>query len=171
MSIVLLGYRGCGKTTIGRKLADRLWIPFIDIDDLIVRKAGKSIAEIFAQDGEGPFRDIESEVIREVSLLEDHVIGMGGGSLMREENRRVLKERKHRFLYLRCEPEELLRRVQADTRSAATRPNLTSLGGGIEEINHMLSIREPVYRLVADAELDVTKLTPDEAVVYLARLL
>ena len=171
MSIVLIGYRGSGKTTIGKKLASRLWQTFLDVDDLIVKKAGKSIKEIFEQDGEPHFRDLEAEAVRELAQLEDHVIGLGGGTLMREENRKVLKEKSHKLVYLKCEPEELLRRVQADPQTYATRPNLTSLGGGITEIKFMLDQREPVYRQVKDVELDVTSLTPDEAVVYITRML
>src|SRR5947209_6510573 len=124
MSIVLIGYRGSGKSTIGRRLADRLWQKFVDVDDLIVSRAGKSIREIFAEDGEPRFREIESEVVRELSQMEEGVIGLGGGTLMREENRAVLKEAGHKLIYLRCEPDELLRRVQADPQSALTRPNL-----------------------------------------------
>src|SRR3989442_1474061 len=106
MSIVLIGSRGSGKTTIGRKLADRLWQTFVDVDDLIVRRAGKSIKDIFEQDGEPRFREIEAEMVRDVAKLADHVIGLGGGTLMREENRQVLKEAGHKLIYLRCEPEE-----------------------------------------------------------------
>lgn len=171
MSTILMGYRGCGKTTIGRKLADRLWQKFVDVDEGIVARAGKSIAEVFAHEGETYFRNIESEVVRQVSELDDHVIAMGGGSLIREENRKVLKERPHRFIYLRCEPEELLKRVSQDANSAATRPNLTPLGGGIEEIRQLVAQREPIYRQMADAELDVTNLSVDDAVVYIVRLL
>jgi shikimate kinase len=170
MSIVLVGYRGSGKTTVGRKLADRLWQQFVDLDELIVRQAGKNIREIFEQHGEPHFREIESQVLRELALLEDHVIGTGGGSLMREENRRLLKDAGHKIIYLRCEPQELWRRIQADPQSAQTRPNLTPVGG-LEEIEAKLAEREPVYREVMDAELDVTHLTPDEAVQYIARLL
>lgn len=171
MSIVLIGARGSGKTTTGKRLADRLWQTFVDVDDLIVRRAGKSIKEIFEQEGEPHFRDLESEAVREVAKLQEHVIGLGGGTLMREENRRVLKEAGHKLIYLRCEPEELLRRCQADPNSAANRPNLTAMGGGIEEIEHLLSVREPVYRQAMHAELDVTNLTPQEAVVYIVKLL
>lgn len=171
MSIVLIGARGSGKTSIGCRLADRLWQTFIDVDDLIVRKAGKSIREIFAEDGEPHFRDLETEVVRDTSLLADHVIGLGGGTLMREENRRTLKEAGHKLIYLRCDPEELLRRTLADPRSVETRPALTALGGGIEEVRHLLEQREPVYRSVMDAELDVTALSADEAVTHIARML
>ena len=171
MSIVLVGYRGSGKTTIGRKLADRLWQPFVDVDDWIVKRAGKNIRDIFAQDGEPYFRDIESQVIREISGLSEHVIGMGGGSLGREENRRAIKEAKHQIVYLRCEAAALHQRIAADPQSNLTRPNLTALGGGIEEITKMLAEREPHYRQVMSAELDVTHLTPEEAVVRIVRLL
>ena len=93
VSIVLIGYRGSGKSTIGRKLADRLWQPFVDTDELVVRKAGgKTIAEIFEAGGEQQFRDLESDAVREVSLLQEHVIALGGGALIREENRIAIKD-------------------------------------------------------------------------------
>src|ERR1700736_4013888 len=99
MSIVLIGYRGSGKTTIGRHLADRLWQPFVDVDDLIVKKAGKSIKEIFEKDGEPAFRQMELEAVKHVCGLAEHVIGMGGGSLGREENRSALKQSGHKVIY------------------------------------------------------------------------
>jgi shikimate kinase len=170
MSIVLIGYRGCGKTTIGKRLADRLWQPFVDVDDLIVKKAGKNIRQIFEQDGEAKFRDLESEAVREVCKLTEHVIGLGGGTLGREENRKAVREVGHKVIYLKCDPAELHRRIQADPQSADTRPNLTSLGGTVEEIQKMLAEREPIYRQVKHAELDVTHLSPEDAVVYIVRL-
>jgi shikimate kinase len=170
MSIVLIGARGCGKTTIGRKLADRLWQSFYDVDEHIVRRAGKSIREIFAQDGEERFRQIETEVVREAVALSDHVIALGGGTLMREENRTILKNAGLKMIYLRCEPEELERRIKLDPQTSATRPNLTQLGGGLEEIELLLRQREPIYRQCMHAELDVTNLSPDEAGVYIVKL-
>jgi shikimate kinase len=171
MSIFLMGSRGCGKTTTGRRLADRLWQKFVDVDDLIVRKAGKTIKEIFEQDGEPKFRDIETEVVMEVAKLDEYVIGLGGGTVLREENRQAIKQPQHRIIYLRCEADELHKRIQNDPATAATRPNLTSLGGGIEEIRKLIADREPIYRQVMTAELDVTHLTPEEAVVYIVKLL
>lgn len=170
MSIVLIGYRGSGKSTIGRKLADRLWQPFVDSDERVVSRAGKTIREIFQSDGEDRFRQLESEVVREVSRLVDHVIALGGGALVREENREALQEAGHKIVYLRCDPEVLLRRIESDPQTATARPNLTSLGGGVEEIRKVLAEREPIYRQAMTAELDVTNLTPEEAVVYIARL-
>jgi shikimate kinase len=171
MSIVLIGYRGSGKSTIGKKLADRLWQPYVDVDELIVKKAGKNIKEIFEQDGEAAFRDFESQAIKEVSGLSEHVIGLGGGSLGREENRQLIKNGGHKVIYLKCDAAELHRRIHADPKTIATRPSLTHLGGTIEEIEKLLAEREPTYRAAKTAELDVTHLSPEEAVVYIVRLL
>jgi shikimate kinase len=170
MSTVLIGYRGCGKTTIGRRLADRLWQKFVDVDDLVVRKAGKSIREIFEQDGEPHFRDLEAEAIQEAAKLQEHVIAPGGGALMREENRTALKEAGHKIIYLRCDPQELWKRIQSDPDTAHNRPDLTPTGG-LEEIRRKVKEREPIYQQVMDAELEVTHLAPEEAVVYIVRLL
>ena len=122
MSVFLIGYRGSGKTTVGRKLADRLWQTFLDSDELVVRRAGKSIKEIFEQDGEPAFRDLESAVVRDLALLADHVVALGGGALVREANRAALTDAGHKVIYLRCEPEELVKRIHADPQTAANRP-------------------------------------------------
>ena len=171
MSIALLGYRGSGKSTVGRRLADRLWQTFVDTDELVVRRAGKTIKDIFEQDGEAAFRDLEGQVVAEVSRLEDHVIALGGGAVLREENRRALQDAKLKLIYLRCEADELVRRIAGDPATASARPDLTELGGGIAEVRRVLEEREPVYRSVMTAELDVTHLSPQDAVVYITRLL
>ncbi len=171
VSTILIGYRGSGKTTIGRKLADHLWQNFIDTDDIIVRTAGRSIAEIFASDGEGKFREMETAAVREAAALAEHVVALGGGAPMRPENRDAIKSGGHRVIYLKCEPAVLWQRIQADPATATHRPNLTEYGGGEEEIRKLLEQREPIYRQMADAELEVTNLTPEEAMVYVVRLL
>ena len=171
MSIVLIGYRGSGKSTIGYKLANRLWQEVVDTDALVVKKAGKTIAEIFEQDGEQRFRDLETEVVKEVAKLQDVVISLGGGAVVREENRRALKEGGHKIVYLKCDPEVLLQRIQSDAATSMSRPNLTNLFGGIEEIEKVLAEREPIYRELMTAELDVTNLSVEDAVVYIVRLL
>jgi shikimate kinase len=171
MSTVLIGYRGSGKSTIGHKLADRLWQKFVDTDAMVVERAGMSIAEIFRQDGEARFRELEAEVVREAAKLQEHVIALGGGAPLREENRVAIKGGGHRVVYLRCEVETLVARIQADPETAQTRPSLTALGGGVEEISKVLAEREPIYRQMMDAEIDVTNLTPDEVMVYIVRVL
>jgi shikimate kinase len=152
MSIVLLGYRGCGKSTIGKRLADKLWQDF------------------FEQQGEAHFRDLEASAVAQALARDNVVVALGGGAVMRPESQQALRSSGHKRIYLRCEPEILLARIQGDPASASARPNLTRLGGGIEEIHAVLSEREPVYRSLMTAELDVTRLSPDEAAVWIVRL-
>lgn len=171
MSTALLGYRGSGKSTVGRLLAERLRQTFVDTDELVARRAGVSIKDIFDRQGEAAFRDMENQVVAEVSQLADHVIALGGGAVLREDGRRLLKGGGLKLIYLRCEPDELVKRIASDPATSRTRPDLTELGGGIEEVRRVLAAREPVYRAVMTAELDVTHLTPEDAVVYITRLL
>lgn len=170
MSIVLIGYRGSGKTTIGRRLADRLWWKFVDSDEQIVARAGKTIREIFEQQGEEAFRDLEAQVVAEVLKLSDHVISLGGGAVLREANREAIKKSGHAVIYLKCDPAVLHERIAADTATAENRPALTNLGGSIEEIKQLLDAREPIYRQTMTAELDVTNQSIDDAVAWIARL-
>ena len=171
MSVILIGYRGSGKTTIGRKLADRLWLPFVDSDERIVAKAGKSIREIFEQDGESTFRDLEQAIVEELCRSTGQIVSLGGGAILREANRKAIRASSLKCVYLHCEPSVLHQRIHADPATAANRPALTHLGGGEDEIRKLLEIREPLYREVMDAEIDVTNLTPDEAIVFLTRLI
>ena len=172
MSTVLLGYRGSGKTTIGKQLAERLWQKFVDTDELVVRAAGdRTIREIFEQDGEPRFRELETAALKQALALDEHVIAIGGGAVGRQENRELLRDSPHKRIYLKCDPEELLKRIEADPETGASRPPLTELGGGIDEIRQVLEERESWYRQVMTAEVDVTHLLPDEAVVYIVRLL
>jgi shikimate kinase len=171
MSILLLGYRGSGKTTIGKRLADRLWQKFVDTDDLITKAAGMTIKDVFEKHGEEHFRDLETEALRKGLALEDHVISLGGGVIKREENRQLIAASPHKRIYLRCEPEVLHHRIHGDPTTAATRPALSALGGNLDEIKTILDERHPLYKAVSTAELDVTNLTPQDAVVYIVRLL
>src|SRR6188768_870876 len=143
MSVFLIGYRGSGKSTVGRKLADRLWQTFLDSDELIVKQAGMTIKEIFEKEGEAGFRDRESLIVRELAMLDDHVIGLGGGAVLREESRQAIKAGNHKVIYLKCEAAELHRRIHADPETAANRPALSHLGGGLDEIKQLLAVREP----------------------------
>ena len=161
MSLFLIGYRASGKSTVGRILAERLQRPFADSDEWIVRRAGKTIREIFAEKGESGFRDLETQVVWEIAALGEHVVALGGGALNRPENLAALRAANARFVYLRCDVGELHRRIQADPATAAARPALSHLGGGIEEIETLLARREPNWRSVCDVEIDVTRLTPE----------
>ena len=164
MSIVLVGYRGSGKTTIGRLLAERLLYSFVDTDERVVQHSGKSIKAIFAEEGEKSFRDLECLAVANAVARARHVVALGGGALGRDENRVAIRTADAAVVYLACEPGELYRRIHADPRTAQSRPNLTSLGGGIDEIKHLLQQREPVYRQMAMLSVDVTMLSAQSVV-------
>ncbi len=164
MSIVLIGYRGSGKTTIGRLLADRLGWSFVDSDAEIVKRAGKTIKSIFADDGEPAFRDLESAVVLELAGLQDHVIALGGGAVMREANREAIVGNVADVVYLHCDAETLHARIHADPATGDNRPHLTQHGGGIDEIRQLLNGREPTYLALASIVVEVAARTPDQAV-------
>jgi shikimate kinase len=162
MSVFLIGYRGSGKSTVGRILAERLGLPFADSDEWIIRRAGKTIRDIFAEHGEQGFRDLETAVVREMAGLHEHIIALGGGALNRPENLAALRAAHARFVYLRCQPAVLQHRIESDPATAAARPALSHLGGGVEEIETLLAQREPIWRGVCNAEIDVTRLSPQQ---------
>jgi shikimate kinase len=169
MEVGLIGYRGCGKSTVGKLLAARLSLAFIDTDVLIVQRAGKTIREIFEQDGEPAFRDIETQIVREATAAGNIAIAFGGGALDREENRVAIKDAGLKLIYLNCAPAELLRRLEVDPQTAHARPDLTSLGK-LAEIHAILAQRDPIWRSVLTAEIDVTRQTPEQAVESILKM-
>lgn len=171
MNIVLFGYRGSGKTTVGRLLADKLWKTFVDTDqECCKRLDNPSIADIWARQGEKAWRDMECQVTREMLARDEMVIALGGGTLMQEPARQAVADADHALrIYLQCEPEVLHRRIAADVATAQTRPNLTNLGGGLEEIKAVLAQRDPVYRAAADQVLKVSDLSPQQTVDQIIR--
>lgn len=163
ITIVLLGSRGSGKTSVGRLVARRLGWEFVDVDDLIVARAGKLIREIFAQDGEPAFRDIEAGVLEDVMRWPgSRVVGLGGGTILRESNRELLKRSGAFRFYLNCDADTLFARISADKKSAETRPALTPLGGTLEEVKLLIERREPFYREVKTHELNASRRSPDD---------
>lgn len=171
MNIILIGYRGSGKTTLGKLLAQQLWKTYADVDAEVVKRfGGQSIRAIWAEHGEPEFRRVEVEVTRELCGREEMVIGLGGGTLMQPGAREAVERARDAVrVYLRCRPEELARRIDADPSSAATRPALTAQRGTLEEIRVVLAEREPVYTAVADKVFDVTELSPGDAVRHLIK--
>ena len=169
MNLVLIGYRGAGKTEVARLLAERLGWPWCDADDKIEQRAGKTIAEIFADDGEHAFRDLESEVVAELAQRDQVVLALGGGAVLRVENRETIK-RRGRVVWLTASPETHWRRIHKDQTTAARRPNLTA-SGGITEIVATLAARQQIYRACADFEVDTDDRTPGQvADAIVARL-
>ena len=171
MGIILLGYRGSGKTTIGRLLGERLSWPVIDTDARIVAMAGMTIREIFEHHGEVKFREYETIAVRDACSTNSIVIALGGGAILRPENRETLMKSSHERIYLRCDAHVLHDRIHADPLTAHNRPSLTHLGGSLAEIEHLLAEREPLYRSVKTHELDVTHLLPEAAAAAIVAML
>ena len=163
--IVLIGPRGSGKSTAGRLLARRLGVPLVDLDAEVARAAGRSIAEIFAAEGEPGFRARESAALAAALTANGNgpgvVIAAGGGVVVREANRALLKAAARHRVFLNGDPAELWRRIAADPATAASRPALTAEVGEAE-VRRVLAARLPLYRELATLELDVTRRTPDQ---------
>jgi shikimate kinase len=157
--MILVGLRGSGKTTVGRLLAARLGWEFADADDAIETAAGKSIAEIFAADGELGFRDREAAALAELCRRNQLVLATGGGAVLRDANRKLLRNAGI-VVWLAASPEILWKRMQADPATAARRPNLTATGG-LEEVRALLAAREPFYRELAHFSVDTGRASPE----------
>jgi shikimate kinase len=142
-SLVLVGLPGCGKSTVGRSLARRLNLPFSDSDHAIEQRLGCSIREYFEREGEARFRDLEQQVIAELAAAEPRVLATGGGAVLREANREVLRGAGH-VIYLRSSPEELWRRLRHDTQ----RPLLQVIDPQAR-LRQMYAERDPLYRQTA----------------------
>lgn len=162
MNLVLIGYRGTGKTTVARLAADRLHWPWYDADAEIEARAGKSIARIFAEDGEAVFRDMESQVVADLAARKHCVLALGGGAVVRPQNREAIL-RQGRVVLLTASPQTLIERIQSDCSTRDTRPDLTAQGG-INEIIATLASREQAYAACAHYEFDTEELTPNEVV-------
>lgn len=143
MIISLIGLPGSGKTTVGRQLARRLQFDFLDSDSVIEARLGCSIRAYFEREGEPAFRDVESQVIEELTRAERAVLSTGGGVVLRNVNRSVLRERTH-AVYLKSSPEELYRRLRHDRN----RPLLQG-GDPLRRLRELHALRDPLYREVA----------------------
>ena len=159
-TLALIGYRGTGKTSVARLLALRLGWDWVDADVEIELRAGKSIATIFADDGEEAFRNLESQVLGELVAREKTVLALGGGVVLRAGNRELLRN-VSTVVWLTASPGTLAKRIAADESTAARRPNLT-VAGGMTEITAMLAQREPLYRQCATLEVDTENRSPGE---------
>lgn len=145
MNIVLIGYRGTGKSSVGRLLAERSGRTLVSTDDEIVRRDGRTIPEIVQQHGWDHFRDIESEVCRDLAGRDQLIIDTGGGAILREENAAHLKSNGVLF-WLTAGVPTIGRRIGGDTQ----RPSLTGAKSFVEEIEEVLRERTPKYKAAAD---------------------
>lgn len=156
--IYLIGYRGTGKTTVARLLADKLGWSWTDADAVLEARQGKSIRTIFAEEGEAAFRAHESAVLRDLCRGEQQVIATGGGVILSSENRATLKETGW-TVWLTASARTLSERLQADATTAERRPALTR--GGLAEIEELLQARQPLYRACANLEVSTEGQSPE----------
>ena len=163
MNIALIGYRGTGKSTVAKLLASRLGWAWCDTDDEVQRASGRTIAQIFQDEGEPAFRELEATALAE-SLQRDHVVlALGGGAVLREDSRERIRQHA-RTVWLRASVDSIQQRLAQDPVSRMQRPDLTSQGGRIE-IEQLLAARMAIYAACADWTIDTDHRTPaDESI-------
>lgn len=149
-NIILIGYMGCGKSTVGKRLSYRVKKPYVDTDKLIEAGQQMEISEIFAQKGEPAFREMETQCVEGLfENKQDYVIAVGGGLPLRAVNRELLKK-LGKVVYLRAKPETIYERLKEDT----TRPLLRGESPQ-KKICSMMDERGPIYEMAADIVIDV----------------
>ena len=158
-NIALIGFMGTGKTAVGKALAEKLDKKFIELDPLIERKAGKTIPEIFKQDGEIAFRELEIEVTKEVAERKNVVIACGGGVVLNKINIDRLRK-ESLIVYLTASPKIILERTSND---AEERP-LLKVANPTLIIQGLLRFRKPFYERAADIKINTSKLDIDAVV-------
>jgi shikimate kinase len=166
MNIVLIGYRGSGKSTVGRLLAEALWMTFVDVDERIAQLAGTGVGEVYLRLGDGEFTQVEGMVIESVAGEDERVISVGGQALRQPRNIELLKaDGRGRLIWLQVEPPELVRRLASRDKPS---PNFEDT---LEEVERLLAERAPIYESAADITLDITHLTPQRAVAQIAKVI
>ena len=148
MAVALVGLPGAGKSAIGRRLAQRLQLPFVDSDHVIEERIGCSIRDYFDREGETAFRDLEQTVIADLASQAHGVLATGGGAVLREANRRQLRDHFH-VIYLRSSPEDLFRRLRHDVK----RP-LLQVADPLGRLRELHDARDPLYRETAHDVVD-----------------
>ena len=166
--VFLVGPRGSGKTTVAALLAEALGCAWIDADSVLEQRAGRSIRDIFAAEGESGFRLREREILSELCGRERIVIATGGGAVLHPENRERMRA-AGTVVWLTADARTLHQRATADASTAQRRPALSS--GGIEEVVAVLVAREPLYRDCAHFIVDTTARTPAEVAAEILGLL
>jgi len=156
MNIVLIGYRGAGKSVVGKQLAKRLGMQCISMDTRIVENAGMSIPEIVEKYDWPTFRDLESAVARELASLDNLIIDTGGGVIERPENIAALRTNAL-IIWLKASVGLIVSRIE----KGSERPSLTGKSF-TDEVAEVLERRTPKYRSAADYEIDTEQLTPQQ---------
>jgi len=154
MNIVLIGYRGTGKSAVGGLLADRLGLSFYDTDEIVAKRGGQTIPALVEEKGWESFRIREKEIIRELSGIDAAVIATGGGVVLDPENVRLLK-RKGRLIWLVADAQTVIARMEADANDQQRRPSLTGRAPADETVV-VMAARTPLYREAADLCVDTS---------------
>jgi shikimate kinase len=164
MNLVLIGYRGTGKSAIARKLGGLLHRQVVCLDEEITRTAGMPIPDIVAAHGWSHFRDVEEQVCREFAAKQDIIIDCGGGVVEREANFTSLRAGGKVF-WLRATPTTIVGRIGGDT----ARPSLTGTKTFTEEVEEVLQRRTPLYERLAHATIDTDGRSLDDLAATIAR--
>jgi shikimate kinase len=164
MNIYLVGFMGTGKTSVGRQLAKEKQLNFIDLDELIEQKEQRRIVDIFAKDGEAHFRKIEKKILKQVSTQKKFVVACGGGVVLDKDNIKLMKK-TGRMICLYAKPEEILKRVSANTN----RP-LLNVASPQKRIELLLKMRAPYY-MQAERIVDTSRYSIKEVVRKISKIL
>jgi shikimate kinase len=158
-NIILIGFMGCGKTSVGLKLAKKLRYNFCDTDQMIEKECKRSISNIFATEGEEYFRNLETASIKKlIGVLRHSVISVGGGLPIREGNGELLRELGH-VIYLKTTKETIIKRLKGDT----TRPLLA--GDDVDlKLNNLFTYRSPIYESVSHNIIETDKKNIDHII-------
>jgi shikimate kinase len=165
--ITLIGYRGCGKSTVADLLSRRLGLPWRDADAVLETRVGCSIAALVSDRGEPAFRDEESQVLAELLAGEPCILATGGGVVLRPENRDLLRRRARPVIWLTAPADVVRERLAADPTTADRRPALSGIDP-LAEVAATLIAREPLYRECADLTIDTGAESPEQIVDRIA---
>jgi len=165
MNVAVYGFMGVGKTTSGVLLAEALGYKFIDMDDEIEERTGKTIPQIFSEDGESRFRELERDLVMELSGKKGYVIGCGGGALADLVNAEALRE-SSTLVYLTATVDEILERTGKESH----RP-LLKVNDPRKTVEDLIKKRRPVYERYAEIEIDTTGMTPEAVAEKIRRKL
>jgi shikimate kinase len=164
MNLVLIGYRGAGKSVVAEILSQKLGMAAVSLDEEIVREAGMSVPEIVEKHGWPWFRDLESEITKRFGLRDDLILDTGGGVILRPENTENLR-RGGVLFWLKASAPVIVDRIEQSTE----RPPLIEGKSFLNEVAEVLSERLPLYRAAADREIDTDALTPTAVADHIIR--
>ncbi len=162
MNIILIGFRGTGKSTDGKLLANRLKRDFIDSDEYIESSTEKTIKHIFGEEGEEGFRKIEADAIAKLSKMDNKIIAAGGGAILKNDNVENLKSNGSLIL-LEATPEIIHNRITQDEKTTQQRPSLTNRKP-FEEIKHLIEQRQKLYENAADYTINTSYVSSEDVV-------